>query len=101
MGLSQALDTTLAGLRAAQIGDVLANGDRERVVGVGDRGEDDRPEFPVVEERIVKRRLWTFLIVVNGLQARGRFQQEIGFEFTRTDDLLRDRSVSLRGALHG
>ena len=38
----------------ADVGDVLANGLRHRIVGVGHLGEEDRPELAVVEQRVVE-----------------------------------------------
>src|SRR5262245_55597006 len=70
------------------------------MIGAGHRGEKDRPELAIVEERTVELCTLVVPTVVNGLQSRGSFQQQVGFQFTRIGDLLGDRSVRLRRALH-
>src|SRR5262249_11851286 len=84
----------------AEVGDVLADRDRQRVVGAGDGAEEDGPELAVVAQRELELGALAVPSVVDGLQLRCSFQKKTRLELTRTCDLLRHRSVGLRRVLH-
>src|ERR1700687_443343 len=70
------------------------------MLGACYRREKNRPELAIVAQGIVELRALAVPAVMNGLQARGGFEQQIGFQGPRIVDLARDHGICLRGVWH-
>src|ERR1051325_8266030 len=79
----------------AQIGDVLADLLRQRIVVGHPRAEKDHPELAIVEESPIEIGSILIPAVDDRLQSRRRLEEKVRLQLTRTCDLLRDRPVSL------
>src|SRR5581483_4845856 len=79
----------------AEIGDILPYTRRQWMGWFGHRGQEDRPEFAVVKQRLMQIIFVAVPAVANRLQPRCRLQQQVGFQFAIAYRLLRYRAVSL------
>ena len=84
----------------AEIGHVLAQRDRQRMLALGGGREEHGPQLAVIEQRLVEVGALGFPLVADRLQPRGGLQEETGFKLPRRCNLLRYRSVSARPVLH-
>src|SRR5262249_26019429 len=84
----------------SEIGDVLADLDRQRISRLRHRAHENRPELAIVSQSVVKLTGPALPRLLDGLQPRRRLQQQISLELPRICYFLGCRAVGLGRALH-
>ena len=67
----------------AEVGDVLADVPRQRVVAVGGIAEKYRPKLAIVKQRVVKLRSMGVPRIMNCLKLRGGLKKQVCFKVAR------------------
>src|SRR5215467_10622580 len=84
----------------AQVGHILTDLYRKQTGSAGDVGQENRPEFAIVEERGVEEMPVALPVILDGLQSRGRTEQQIGLHLAWICNLPRDIFIRFCTNIH-